>query len=114
MKIQSVTAAALSISLMAGCATTSAPEVATYNGQQLQISATATPGMFDGQLELFINKEKVIDQRSKAFGGSSQTFEGTWNGLPVTARATRVQNMLSAYTQVDVFINGQLVETLTV
>ena|SRR6056297_3533697 len=99
---------------LAACAQTSAPEVAQFNNERLQISATVTPGMFDGELKLFINEELVINQRSQAFGGSSQTFEGAWQGRQVTARATRVQNFMSAYTQIDVFIQGQLVETLTV
>jgi hypothetical protein len=99
---------------VAGCAQTSAPEVAQFNNERLQISAKVTPGLFDGELKLFINEELVINQRSQAFGGSSQSFEGTWQGRQVTARATRVQNFMSAYTQIDVFIEGQIVETLTV
>lgn len=113
MKTQ-VLAFAVALTTLSACVTTSAPEITTYQGQRLQISAVVTPGMFDGELQLFINEQMVIKQRSQAFGGTSQSFEGSWNGRRVTARATRVQNMLSAFTQIDVFIEGQLVETLTV
>jgi len=104
----------LCVGLLSACATTSAPEVAQFQGQNLKISAKATPGLFNGELQLFINDELVITQRSQAFGGSSQSFEGSWQGRNVTARATRVQNFISSYTQVDVFIQGRLVETLVV
>jgi len=100
--------------ILAGCAHTSAPEIAHFNGQKLQISAEVNPGLFDGELTLFIDGDIVIKERSQAFGGSSQSFEGTWKGHQVTARATTVYNLLSHYTQIDVFIAGQLVETLTI
>ena len=101
-------------STVMGCVQTSAPEVTSYRGERLEIAASAKPGLFDAELVVSINGEQVINQRSQAFGGSSQTFSGVWRGRPVTARATRVQNFVSAYTQVDVFISGELVETLTV
>lgn len=102
------------LSFAASCTTTSAPEVAYYDNEQINIQAEVQPGAFDGLLKLYINEQVVIEQRSKAFGGTSQTFRGVWRGKPVTARATMVQNMLSNYTQIDVFIDGTLVETLTV
>jgi len=104
----------LGLAVAAGCTQHSAPEIAHYNNERLQIAAQVEPGMFDGELQLFFNGERVIQQRSQAFGGSSQNFEGRWRGKQVLARATRVQNFMSAYTQIDVFINGTLVETLTV
>jgi hypothetical protein len=100
--------------VLVGCVQTSAPEFANFAGERIEISASATPGMFDALFTLSINSETVIQQRSQAFGGSSQTFEGVWRGRPITARATRVQNFVSSYTQVDVFIAGELVETLTI
>jgi len=104
----------VAMTAMAACAQTSAPEVTQFEGRTLTISATATPGLMDAEFQIFIDGETVINQRSQAFGGSSQNFEGSWNGRRVTARATRVQNFVSSYTQIDVFIGGQLVETLVV
>ena len=100
--------------LGAGCTQYSAPELSRYSGEPLQISAEATPGVLDAEYRVFINGDMVIKKRSKTFGGTSQNFTGRWRGKRVLARATRVQNFLSAYTQIDVFIDGQLVETLTV
>ena len=80
----------------------------------VDIRAEVEPGAFDGLLKLYIDDQLVINQRSKAFGGSSQSFTGTWRGKPVVARATQVSKMMSTYVMVDVFINGALVETLTI
>ena len=110
---RTIIAAAMLVAI-AGCTQTSAPEFATYNGERIEVAATATPGLFNAGFIVTINGQTVIDDRTEAFGGSSQTFTGTWNGKNVTARATRVQNFVSAYTQIDVFIDGQHVETLTV
>jgi len=102
------------VSFLAACAQESPVEFAQFNGERLQIEAIAKPGLIDAEVRLLINGETVIKQRSQAFGGSSQTFEGTWRGQRVTARATRVQNLVSAYTMVDVFIAGEHVETLVI
>ena len=99
---------------LAGCTQYSIPETAYFQGQSYQVRAEVEPGAFDGTLKLYIDEELVIDQRSKAFGGSSQTFTGSWKGKSVTARATAVQQLMSAYTRVDVFVDGQLIETLTI
>ncbi len=99
---------------LASCTQHSAPEVGYYNGQQLQIRAEVEPGVFTGTLKLFIDEELIVDQESKVFGGSSQSFTGKWKGRNVIARATYVENLFSAYYLIDVFVNGQLVETLTV
>ena len=107
-------AATLLAVLVAACTQQSAPEFAIYNGESIQIEVTSTPGLIDAEYVLKINGEPVIKQRSQAFGGSLQVFDGSWRGKKVSARTTRVQNMFSTYTQVDVFIDGQLVETLTV
>ena len=106
--------ALLAVPCLSACVQSSAPEVTQFGNERLQISANLTPGLVDGELELFINGERVIKQRSQAFGGSSQSFQGNWKGKQVVARATRVENFLSSYTMIDVFIAGQMVETLTV
>jgi len=106
--------AACLAALASGCTQHSAPEFATYQGERIQIEVTATPGMVDSKYVLTFNGEPVIEQRSQAFGGSSQVFKGSWRGKDVTARATRVQNLMSSYVQIDVFVGGQLIETLTV
>ncbi len=73
-----------------------------------------TPGLVDSEVKLKINGEVAINERTQTFGGSSQVFEGNWQGEQVTARITRVHNMMSQYHLIDVFIGGELVETLTV
>jgi len=109
-----IATAFFSVTFLAACAQESPVEFAQYNGERLQIEAVAKPGLIDEEVKLLINGETVIKQRSQAFGGSSQTFEGVWRGKRVTARATRVQNFMSAYTMVDVFIAGEHVETLVI
>lgn len=107
-------AVALSALILAACTQSSAVEVARYGNEAINVRAEVVAGALDGVLKVYINEELVVNQRSQVFGGSSQTFNGTWRGRPVVARATLVQNLLSTYTQIDVFINGQLVETLVV
>ena len=99
---------------LSACAQQSIPEFSTLDGERIQLEAVATPGLFDAKVELKINGETVISDRSEPFGGTSQSFEGTWNGKRVVARATRVQKFASTYTMIDVFIGGELVETLVV
>ncbi len=102
------------ILVISGCTQQSVPEMSQYKGQKIELMATATPGLIDAEFVLFINGKQVIKQRTQPFGGSSQTFEGTWNGHRVKARATAVRKFASAYTMVDVFIDGVLVDTLVV
>ncbi len=99
---------------ISGCATTSAPEVGIYNGQQVSVSAKMIPGLIDSEVFLYIDNTLVIKDRTAPLGGSSQSLKGQWNGKPVVARLTQIENLLSSYTQIDVFVAGQLVETLTV
>lgn len=107
-------AALLAATLLVACAQQSPVEFTQYQGERLQIEAVATPGFANAEVKLLINGETVIKQRSQTFGGTSQTFEGSWRGKRVTARATRVSNFVSAYTMVDVFIAGEHVETLVI
>jgi hypothetical protein len=99
---------------LGACAQQSAPEFATYQQGRIQIQAEVTPGLIDSEVRLMINGTEVINERSQAFGGSSQNFNGTWDNKQVTVRATRVQTMFSTYLLLDVFVDGTLVETLTV
>jgi len=100
--------------LLAACAMQSVPEMSRYNGQKIELLAKTTPGLFDAEFVLYINGKPVIKQRTKPFGGSSQTFKGAWNGRRVIARVTAVTKLMSSYTMVDVFIDGVLVDTLVV
>ena len=102
------------MTLLVACAQQSVPEISQYQGQRIEITARATPSLFDAEFILFINGKEVINDRTKPFGGTSQTFEGVWNGKPVRARATAVQKFASSYTMIDVFINGDLVDTIVV
>lgn len=106
--------ATLLLLMVSACAQQSIPEFSTFNGKQIQLEAVATPGVFDAKVELKINGETIISERTEVFGGSSQSFQGTWSGKQVVARATRVQKFASTYIMIDVFIDGVLVETLVV
>jgi len=114
MKKLLVAAALATTAVTTACTQHSAPEVARFENQQIQIAAQVTPGMIDAEFRLYIDGDLVIKQRSQPFGGSSQTFDGTWKSNRVMSRVTRVHNFMSQYHQIDVFIDGQLVETLTV
>ncbi|GGE54861.1 hypothetical protein [Actibacterium pelagium] len=103
-----------SFALVAACTQESAPEYANYGGERLQIIAKANPGLIDSQFIVEINGVVAVNQRSKPFGGSSQTFEGSYRGERVTARATYVEKLFSSYTMIDVFINGTLIDTLVI
>lgn len=105
-------AAMLSITALGACTTASAPEMATYQNQKITLRAETDSANYT--FRLFIDNDKVIDQSVQVFGGSSQTFNGVWRGKTVTARATRVSQFASSYVLVDVFINGEHVDTLTV
>ena len=105
-------AALLSIIAVGACTTTSAPEMATYQNQKITLRAETDSANY--AFRLFIDNEKVIDRSVEVFGGSSQTFNGVWRGRTVTARATSVTQWASSYVLVDVFINGEHVDTLTV
>ncbi|MSU89734.1 hypothetical protein GE300_08895 [Rhodobacteraceae bacterium 2CG4] len=99
---------------LAACTQQSQEEYATVAGSRLAISAEMTPGVIDAKFVLRINGAPVINDRTEPFGGTSQNFSGSYDGRPVSARVTAVSKMFSAYTMVDVFIDGQLVETLTI
>jgi len=102
------------LGMLAACTQSSTVETAHYQNEKLSIRAEVEPGAFDGLLKVYIGEELVINQRSKAFGGSQQTFYGIWRGKRVRARATSIQKLMSSYVQVDVFIDGTLVETLSI
>lgn len=99
---------------LAACVQQSVPETSVYRGEKLVMQANATPGVLDAKFELMINGETVISDRTQPFGGTSQSFEGSFRGQQVIARATAVQKFASAYTLVDVFINGEHIDTLVV
>ena len=109
-----VSLALVALLIFGACAQQSAPEFATYQQGRIEIQAEVTPGLIDAEVRLIINGTEVINERSQAFGGSSQNFNGTWGDKHVTVRATRVHKMFSTYLLLDVFIDGTLVETLSV
>ncbi|WP_141101986.1 hypothetical protein [Oceanicola sp. 22II-s10i] len=113
MKLLKVFVVLFSTTLFA-CTQQSAPETSNYRGERLVIEAEATPGLIDAEFVLKINGQTVIRDRTEPFGGSSQSFSGSYRGQQVMARATAVQKFFSAYTMIDVFINGEHVDTLTV
>jgi predicted oxidoreductase len=104
----------LVLTFLSGCVTTSAPELALIDNRQVEVSASVTPGLVDGELTITFDNTVVIKQRSQVFGGSSQSFTGSYKGHKVTARATLIRNMFSSYTQIDVFYKGRLIETLVI
>ena len=96
------------------CTSTSPVETAQINGQPVSIVAEGQPGVLTGTFVLKFNNTVVINERTKLFGGSSQTFNGRYQGKQVMARVTRVVSFLSERYVVDVFYNGQLIETTSI
>lgn len=101
----------VAVFLMVACTSTSPVEMATINGQTISIVAEGEPGLIQGTFRLRFNGEAVIDQKTKPFGGSSQTFTGAYKSKPVMARVTKVVTLFSERYIVDIFYNGQLIET---
>ena len=104
----------LIIAVLASCTQQSQEEYASVNGSRLAISAEMTPGLVNAEFILRINGATAIKGRTQPFGGSSQTFSGVHQGRPVTARVTQVTKFFSQYVLVDVFYNGEHIETLTI
>ena len=98
--------------LLFSCTTTAPSEVAYYEGEKIKIDAVGETRLLSGHLLLKINDEVVIDEENTSFA-SSHTFEGSWKGKPVRARATAVSTMFTSYIMLDVFIDGELVDTLS-
>ena len=99
--------------LVSGCVQSTAPEFTNYEGESIQVVASMTPGVLRSKLQVTFNGETVIDDTTQALGGPSQNFTGTWRGKTVTARTMMVQRMFSEYMQIDVFLDGRLIESLT-
>lgn len=114
MRFFPVLAVTLGLAVSAACTQQSVPEVSQFGGERLIIQADATPALFDAKFELRINDQLVISDRTQPFGGTSQSFNGSYKGHQVMARATAVTKFASAYTMVDVFIDGVHVDTLVV
>ena len=93
------------------CTSTSPVEMAVVNGERISISAEGELGFIQDIFRLKFNNELVIEQKTQPFGGSSQTFNGTFRGKPVMARVTKVVTLFSERYIVDIFYNGQLIET---
>lgn len=107
----------LAIVLMLGltaCAQQSPTEYATMNGQRMALDAQMTPGFMDAEFILKVNGQTAIKQRSQPFGGTSQSFTGSYQGKQITARVTQVNKFFTTYMMVDVFYDGELVDTLTI
>lgn len=99
------TAIALTLS---ACAQSIA-ETAQINGESTSIQVRATPNnewelLFDGQIVAKDSAKWTFDN----------TLHGSYGGQPVMARLYYRSNGWSAHKVADVFVDGQLIETLVI
>ena len=104
-KLILATAVALAL---AGCAS-SIPEVSRYDGQTMTMQIRATQQHW----ELIIDGQ-VVANHPVVTWQSAINMNGVYKGKPVMARMYYRSNGWSAVYVADVFIEGQLVETLTI
>jgi hypothetical protein len=102
-------AIAAGIILISSCAQ-SIPETTNFNGKAMTMHLKATTG---AAWEFYINGELVIHHKIKAFEGMP-VMNGTWRGKPVMIKMQMVSSGWTTMKTADVFIDGQLVETLVV
>lgn len=95
--------------LLAACAE-SIPEIAHYNGQSVTIQLRATPA---NEWELLIDNDIVVKQKVEPFS-TNETLRGTYKGKPVMVRRYFRSNGWTQAHVADVFIGGQLIETLVI
>ena len=94
---------------VAGCAE-SIPEISYVNGQTVMMQFRATP---ENNWELLIDGEIVVQQKTTVFS-SNETLTGTYKGDPVMVRRYYRSNGWVLTHVADVFVGGQLVETLVI
>ena len=98
--------------LLAGCGNQGAPVSVPWQNSRLEIQAEVLTRPLDASFKLYINGERVIKDTTKVGAGTFQNFSGIWQGQRVLARFSRKQFVVTSATCIDVFINGNLVETL--
>ncbi|WP_417245320.1 hypothetical protein [Celeribacter sp.] len=98
---------AVAFLLLAACAE-SIPEVSYYDGRNITIQMRATP---ESNWEVLIDGEIVVQEKTKAFS-TNETLHGMYKGKPVMVRRYLRSNGWTSTHVADVFIDGQLVETL--
>ncbi len=100
---------ALVVFFVAACAE-SIPEIAHYDGRNISVQMRSTP---ESNWELLIDGEIVVQQKIKAFR-TNETLHGSFNEEPVLVRRYIRSNGWTSTHVADVFIGGQLVETLVI
>ncbi len=97
---------------LCGCGNQSPPISSPWQNQNLEILAAVVTRPLDSSIKLSINGEPVINGTTEVGAGSAQNFMGNWRGNRVLARFSRQQSVFSSASRIDVFINGNLVETV--
>jgi hypothetical protein len=95
--------------LLSSCAT-SIPETTNYNGKPMIMQVKARPGAV---WEFYIDGQLIMEKQANVFEGMP-VMHGTWKGKPIMVKLQMVSNGWSAMKTADVFIDGQLIETLVV
>ncbi|MFK7877180.1 MAG: hypothetical protein AB8B71_15590 [Paracoccaceae bacterium] len=97
---------------LTGCAQQSPPISVPYNYERLEIMAIVQQWPLDARLQMSINGDLVIKETTLISSGTSQNLVGTWRGQQVMARMTRRNGLFAPAARIDVFIEGNLVQTI--
>ena len=108
-------AAMMAAAFTAGaCTVQSVPEIAHYQGQQIDMRVTVDATEFINKYTLTFDGELVLEQKAKLGDGNLQTFRGQWRGKPVMLRVIATTAGWTTHILGDVFIDGRHVDTITI
>ena len=96
------------------CTVQSVPEIAHYQGQQIDMRVTVDGTEFINKYTLTFNGEQVLQQKAKVGDGNLQTFRGEWRGKQVMLRVVATSGGWTTHILGDVFIDGRHVDTITI
>ncbi len=65
-------------------------------------------------LDLTINGDRAVDQTKRIYLGSQIIFDGVWQGRAVQVEMTRDIQFIRTFYELDIYIEGNLVETIEV
>ena len=102
------------LTFSAACTVQSVPEIAHYQGQQIDMRVTVDATEFINKYTLTFDGEIVLEQKAKLGDGNLQTFRGQWRGKPVMLRVIATTAGWTTHILGDVFIDGRHVDTITI
>ena len=80
--------------------------------ERLEFQAEVLNRPLDVEFRLFINGNPVVQAISEPTTRSRIAFEGLWRGQTVFVDLRRDINVLTTSNEIDIYISGNLVETL--